>query len=166
MDQVLEVVIEMNEWTWNHFRGDLKDVTPGEIDWQPLPQANTINAILRHLCTEARWHLASLEHSEPAPVDVAGLAPLDFERNLKELEELFTRFIAALRRTTLADLQRRTALAYRDSPGASTHLLGYHQAVHLATHWGQVRAIRNLYRKSRGEPARFFPENPTFPKFG
>jgi hypothetical protein len=30
-------------------------------------------------------------------------------------------------------------------------------------HWGQVRALRNLYRKSRGEPARFFPDNPTFP---
>ena len=30
-------------------------------------------------------------------------------------------------------------------------------------HWGQVRTLRNLYRKTRGEPARFFPDNPTFP---
>ena len=27
----------------------------------------------------------------------------------------------------------------------------------------EFERIRNLYRKTRGEPARFFPENPTFP---
>ena len=173
MDKALQLVIEMNEWTWNHFKDDLKEATPEEINWRPLPQANTINAILRHLRIEAQWHLVSLEHGEPMPVQVTvsvqqeiDLAPLDFERNLKELEESYTRFIAALRRTTLPALQQQTVLAYRDFPGEAsrpTHLLGFHQAVHLATHWGQIRTIRNLYRKTRGEPARFFPENPTFP---
>jgi hypothetical protein len=43
-------------------------------------------------------------------------------------------------------------------------MLAYHQATHLAYHTGQIRSIRNLYRKIRGEPARFFPENPTFPR--
>lgn len=164
MDHALELVIEMNEWTWNHFKDDLKDATPEELNWRPLPQANTINAILRHLRIEAQLHLASLEHGEPMPVQVAHSAPLDFEQNFKGLEESYTGFIAALRRTTLATLQQQTVLAYRDFPNAdSTHLLGFHQAVHLATHWGQIRTIRNLYRKTRGEPARFFPENPTFP---
>ena len=35
---------------------------------------------------------------------------------------------------------------------------------HLAMHCGQIRSIRNLYRKTRGEPLRFFPDNPTFPR--
>ena len=48
----------MSEWIWNRFKDDLKDVTPEEIDWRPLPQANTINAIVRHLGVEARFHLA------------------------------------------------------------------------------------------------------------
>ena len=42
-------------------------------------------------------------------------------------------------------------------------MLAYHQATHLARHTGQIRTIRNLYRKTRGEPARFFPDNPTYP---
>jgi hypothetical protein len=164
MDEALQLVIEMNEWTWNHFKNDLADATSDEINWRPLPQANNINAILRHLRIEAQWHLASLEGRDAAAQPQFDPQPLDFEHNLKELEESYTRFIAALHRMTLAALQQQTASAYRDFPGeASTHLLGFHQAVHLATHWGQIRTIRNLYRKARGEPARFFPENPTFP---
>lgn len=125
-------------------------------------QANTINAILRHLRLEAEFHLASLEQREPIPQEI----PLDFERNLQELETSYMLFLEALRRTTLSDLQQQTVLAYRNFPGAASrppHLLAFHQAVHLASHWGQIRTLRNLYRKTRGEPARFFPENPTFP---
>lgn len=173
MDEALQLVIEMNERTWHGFQDDLKDVTPEEINWRPLPQANTINLILRHLRIEAQLELASLEHGEQMPSQVTpsvqqqiDSAPLDFERNLTELEELYTRFIAALRRTTLAALQQQTVLAYQVFPGGAScppHSLGFHQGMHLAMHWGQIRTIRNLYRKTRGEPARFFPDNPTFP---
>jgi len=78
------------------------------------------------------------------------------------MEACLARIAAALRHTSAADLRKRTAIAY---PGgrADTHFLGYHFAAHLAMHWGQIRTVRNLYRKSRGEPARFFPDNPTFP---
>ncbi len=58
MDQALQLVIEMNQWIWSRFKDDLKDATPEEIDWRPLPQANNISAILRHLRIEAPWHLA------------------------------------------------------------------------------------------------------------
>lgn len=173
MDEALRLVIEMNECIWNGFRDDLKDVTPEEINWRSLPQANTINNIVRHLRIEAQWHLVSVEHGEQVPSQVKpgvqqliDSVPLDFERNLKELEESYTRFVAALGRTTLAALQQQTVLAYRDFPGEaapSAHLLCFHQAVHLTMHWGQIRTIRNLYRKTRGEPARFFPDNLTFP---
>ena len=71
--------------------------------------------------------------------------PLDFDRNIDALDKAFTAFLTALRGTTLTGLQQRTE-------------------AHLSRHWGQICTIRNLYRKTRGEPARFFPENPTFPR--
>ncbi len=173
MEEALQLMIEMNEWTWNQFRGDLKDVTPEEINWRPLPHANSINLILRHLRIEAEWHLASLEHGEPMPVGVSvnlqqeiDSVPLDFERNLKELEEFYTGFVAALRKTTLAALQRQTVLVYKDFPGDPSlpaNFLGFHQAVHLATHWGQIRTVRNLYRKTRGETGAVLPGQPHIP---
>src|SRR5262245_52679277 len=94
MDEALQLVIEMNEAVWKRFKDDLKDVTSEEIDWRPLPPANTINAILKHLRIEAQWTLASLEHGEHSPYqDTASVQqltdsiPMDFERNLQELEE-------------------------------------------------------------------------------
>jgi hypothetical protein len=172
MDEALRLVVEMNEWTWKRFKDDLKDVTAEEIDWRPLPEANTINAIFKHLRVEAEWCLVSLEHGERSPYqDTASVQqltdsiPLDFERNLQELEELYIRFIEVLRGKTLAALQQQTTLD-QVFPGGAPHparLLSFRQAVHLAIHWGQIRTIRNLYRKTRGEPGRFFPDNPTFP---
>ncbi|MGD0438503.1 MAG: DinB family protein [Bryobacteraceae bacterium] len=173
MDLALQLVIEMNQWIWSRFKDDLKDATPEEIDWRPLPQANNISVIVRHLRIEAAWHLASLEHGEPMPVQLTGhirqpldLAPTNFQRNFKELEESYTRFIAVLSRTTAAALARRTRTAYQNLPSGVSrpiHLLGFHQATHLATHLGQIRSILNLYRKTRGEAARFSPENLSFP---
>jgi len=139
----------------------------------PLPQANTINAIVKHLRVEAQWYLASLEHGEQSPYqDTASVqqltdsVPLDFGRNLQALEELYTQFTTALRQTTLAALKQQTVLAQVFPGGAPHpgHLLSFRQALHLAMHWGQIRTLRNLYRKTRGEPGRFFPHNPTFPE--
>jgi DinB superfamily len=172
MDEALQLVIEMNEQTWRRFKEDLSDVTAEEVNWRPLPQANTINAIVKHLRVEAEWYLASLEHGEQSPYqDTASVqqltdsVPLDFERNLQALEDLYTRFTAALRRTTLAALKQQTVLAQVFPGGAAHpgHLLSFRQALHLAMHWGQIRTLRNLYRKMRGEPGRFFAYNPTFP---
>ena len=90
--------------------------------------------------------------------------PLDFDGNLKALDEAYAAFLAALRGTTRVGLQERTKAAYQAWPSCSAHFLGFHQAMHLAMHWGQIRTIRNLYRKTRGEPARFVPDNPSFPR--
>ena len=92
--------------------------------------------------------------------------PLDFERNLKTFEDAYSSFLAALRKMTLVGLEQRTRAAYQGWPSRSAHFLGFHQARHVSMHWGQIRTIRNLYRKTRGEPARFFPDNPTFPTQG
>jgi hypothetical protein len=171
-DEALEPIIEMNRWILRRFKNVVDDMTPDEVDWRPLPQANSINLIVRHLRIEAEWHVAILDRGEPMPLDVPpslqqsiDSVPLDFDRNLNELNVLYDRFIAVLEGMAPGTLQERTALVYRAfPPGRPAHLLGFHQAVHLAGHVGQISTIRNLYRKTRGEPARFFPENPTFPR--
>jgi hypothetical protein len=171
MDQPL---VEMGEWLWKRFKGIVEDVTAEEVDWRPLPQANSINLIVRHLRIEAQWHLSSLEDGAPMPSEATpslqeeiDAVPVDFERNLKELDALYTRFLARLARMEPAELQRQTGIAYQAFPGEGArpaHFLGFHQTMHLAMHFGQITSLRNLYRKTRGQPARFFPDNPTFPK--
>ena len=166
MDEGLQLLVEMHQMAWNRFQDDVKDLAPEEIDWRPLPEANNINGIVRHLRIEAHWHLASLERGENTPPVAYASVPLDFERNLRELDDLYTRFVAALGQLTPAALRRQSALAYQEYPNPAArppHMLGFHQALHLAAHWGQIRTIRNLYAKTRGRPARFFPENPAFP---
>jgi hypothetical protein len=166
MDKALKVVVEMQEWNWKRFKNDLKDMTADEADWRSLPQANSINLIMRHLRIEAAWHLGSLDAKGPRTQPLPASLPLDFEENLKELDELYKAFIQVLRDTTLSELEKRSASAYQEAATGRippAHFLAYHQAIHLAMHWGQIRTIRNLYRKTRGEPARFFPDNPTFP---
>jgi DinB superfamily len=171
MDESLRVVIEMNEYTWNGFRSDLDDVTPEEVNWRPVPEANTINLIVRHLRIDLPWHVRRIGKGDEGPdadsnTQAGDSVPLDFERNLQVLDDLYTGFIGALRGMTLGGLERQSGRAYRDAGQGSApgHFLGFHWAVHLARHWGQVRTLRNLYRKTRGEPARFFPDNPTFPQ--
>ncbi len=91
------------------------------------------------------------------------LAPMDFQRNFEELEKSYARLVAALRKTTAPALEQRTLTAYQNFPGEVSrpmHLFGFHQATHLATHLGQIRSIRNLYRKTPGDTARFSPGEP------
>ena len=90
--------------------------------------------------------------------------PLDFARYLLELDELYARFIAGLRETTLSACRGGRGGAYRNERPVPDRFLGDHLVRHPAMHWGQVRTLPNLYRRTRGEPARFFPDNPTFPQ--
>ena len=116
-------------------------------------------------------HVNSLQRGEPMPT--IQVAPAqeevdaitdDFADNWRSLQDSCERFLEILRDTNFATLHERTVGAYgavSDSEQRA-HLLGYHHAAHLAMHCGQIRTLRNLYRKTRGEPARFFPENPTY----
>jgi hypothetical protein len=166
-DDVLGLIVEVNETFWSGFKRDLEDVAPEEVDWRPLPEANTINLIVRHLLIEAEGHVARAAGDEGEPIRAEGasreLVDLDFAANMNRLDDLHSRFIDALRGMTVAELERRSARAYQGK-GAPPHYLGFHMAGHLARHWGQVRTIRNLYRTTRGQPARFFPDNATFPR--
>jgi hypothetical protein len=173
MDDALRVVFAMNTSVWAALTDALDDLTEEEICWQPLPRANTINLIVRHLRIEAEWHVDSLEHGKPMPTvatapsqEAIDAVSDNFQENFKALVQYCTRFLEILKRTTLNTLRERTAAAYgkmADSE-ANQYLLGYHHATHLAMHCGQIRSLRNLYRKTRGAPLRFFPDNPTFPR--
>ncbi len=171
MDPAIEVVVEMTESIWQGFLGDLEGVTPDEVSWRPVPRANSLGLIVRHLCVEAEFHRACFERGDPIPYDTSDalqrqidLVPLDFHANLGALRAAFAGFLTALRRMTVVDLQERTKTAYQTWPSCSAHFLGFHQAMHVAMHWGQLRSLRNLYRTTRGEPARFIPENRGFPR--
>lgn len=160
-------MVEINECAWQRFRKDIEGVTGEEADWRPVPEANSINLVLRHVLIDALWHVAAVEGSGEAPPSALPEEPppLDFERNLEDLDASWARFIAGLRALTQPALKKRTLAAYQGAPQgpAPEHLLGFHFALHLTAHDGQIRALRNLYRRTRGETARFFPDNPTFP---
>jgi hypothetical protein len=169
MDDALRVIVEMHESLWGRLKNAVEDISEEECHWRPLPQANTINLIIRHLRIEAQWHHDSLERGEPmptiavdAPQEAIDAVPADFAENIKHLEELYTRFVEMLRTATLEMLEQRTTAAYGEARRLK-YPLAYHQAIHLAMHCGQIFTIRNLYCKMRGEPARFHAENPTYP---
>jgi hypothetical protein len=173
MDGATQVLCEMHQYMWDRLSDALADLGDEEINWRPLPHGNSINIIVRHLRIEAQWHLDSLRHGEAMPSDVApelrqeiDAVPLDYRANRIKLEELYTGFLDTLRMTTQQGIEQRTATAYQSTGDVTgpAHLLGYHQALHIATHCGQIRTIRNLYRRGRGEPERFFPDNPTYPR--
>ncbi len=172
MNDSLRIVNEMHQTLWEKFRAAVHDLAEDEIHWRFLPQANSINLIVRHLRIESEWHLRSIQRGEPMPTIAAPVSQeaidavsFDFEENLNTLQRLYTEFCDILGTQSLESLKERNAAAYG---GALTskglaYALAYHQATHLAAHTGQIRTIRNLYCKVRGEPARFFPENPTYP---
>ena len=175
MQDCVSIVAEMHESIWDRLRRALEDLSDEEIHWRFLPQANSINVIIRHLRIEAEWHLNSLESGEPMPTiavpvsqEAIDAVSLDFAENLKALESAYTRFLASLRTHSLVTLREKTAAAYGDAIAGKRvpYFLAYHQASHVAMHCGQIQTIRNLYRKTRGEPARFFPDNPTYPGAG
>lgn len=147
----------------------MKDLTPEESAWQPLPQGNNIALIVKHLRVVEELFLAQLEQGEQSPYrdatsvrQLTGSVPLNFDQNLKEFEELHNRFLQALKHTTLAELKRRTFVSMAGQSGRPANALLFSEIGHLTLHRGQIRTLRNLYRRTRGEAGLFAPQNPTF----
>ena len=172
MDPALRAVIELNEFAWTRLKEDLKHLSSDEVNWRPLPQANSINLIVRHLRIEAEWKLTALQTGEPEPHEVNESVQrfidsigFDYETNFEELDALCTQFIAALHEMDERTLLERTQSAYAGGARPS-HFLGLHHPAHMLMHWGQVRTVRTLYKKTRGEPVppQFFPDNPSYPR--
>ena len=87
MDGGLRIAVEVNLRAWNQLKDALVDLSEDEINWRPLPQANNINVIVRHLRIEAQWHLDSLIRGDAMPSAVTATLqseidtiPLDFQR--------------------------------------------------------------------------------------
>src|SRR6516165_5874289 len=94
MDDGVRVVVEMNTSAWAALKDVLDDLTEEEIRWQSLPQANTINIIVRHLRIEAEWHVDSLERGKPMPTvatspskEAIDAISDNFQENLKVLAQ-------------------------------------------------------------------------------
>lgn len=170
-DDGVRVILEANLDVWNRLKEAIADVTDEESNWRPVPEANSINLIVRHLRIEAAWHVQSLRENTPMPTIVAPVVqeeidaiPLDFVANVAALTGAQSEFLKHLGAATLATLRARTKAAYGDAVAPKEYFIAYHNAIHLAMHCGQIRALRNMYRRSRGEPALFVPENPTYPR--
>jgi hypothetical protein len=171
VDEAIRVIYEANVDVWNRLQAALLDVTSDERDWRPVPEANSINVIVRHLRIEAAWHLNSLREGSPMPTIAAPVVqeeidaiPLDLAANLAALTGSQSEYLRELSASTLAALRERTSAAYGNAVAPKEYFIAYHNAIHLAMHCGQIRTLRNMYRKTRGEPARFVPENPTYPR--
>ncbi len=67
MDEGLQVAVEMAKEILEGLSKDLDGLTPEEAEWRPLPEANSIALIVRHLAIESQWHRACLEQGEPMP---------------------------------------------------------------------------------------------------
>ncbi|HMD34501.1 MAG TPA: DUF664 domain-containing protein [Vicinamibacterales bacterium] len=169
-DDRIAIVVEMNQRAWDTLAYSLDGVTDEESRWQIHPAANTIEAIVRHLRIESEWHLNGLLRGDVMPFGVSperqreiDAVTLDFNPNRDALVRSGAAFVKQLLAMTPPVLRERTAQTYDGKAEQTPHLLAYHQAMHLMTHCGQIRSIRNLYRRTRGERARFHPENPTYP---
>jgi uncharacterized damage-inducible protein DinB len=169
MDDAIQLAIEMSEANWNNFKNDMQGLTGDEINWRPLPQGNNINVLVRHMRGVEELFVSRLEQGEQSPYKDAPSVqkftdsmPQNFEQNMRALEDLHSRFISALRSVTLAELKRKTFLTPFAQGSQPAHTLLLAEINHLATHRGQIRTIRNLYRKTRGEQGLFLPQNPTF----
>lgn len=171
MDDRMRFAVEMHEVALSRaFERTLADLEEGEVEWRPLPESNNIALIVRHLSIEARWHLDCLErgtampfHPSPELQREIDAVPIDLAANLAELTRCLHRFLELLRETSEEQLQARSASAYGERAERWPHFLGYHQAIHLFGHLGQISMIRNLYRRTGGRSG-FIPENPTYPK--
>ena len=170
MDEHVAAIYEMNQDVWKRLEDALADLADEEIDWRPVPESNSINDIVRHLRIEAEWHSNSLRDGTPMPTiaapvsrDAVDAIPLNFRANLAALTGHQARYLANLHASTLEDLKNRTSMAYQNAARGRNYVIAYHHAVHLATHCGQIRMLRNLYRTTKGKPALFVPTNPTYP---
>jgi uncharacterized damage-inducible protein DinB len=169
MDEAVQFAIEMSEANWHNFKNDVKGLTADELHWRALPHGNNITALVRHVRGVEELFLSRLQQGEQSPYrDATSVQRLadsisqNFEQNMHELEDLHNRFISTLRSTTLAELRRRTFITPFAQGPQPAHTLLLAEISHLATHRGQIRTLRNLYRKARGERGLFLPQNPTF----
>src|SRR5690348_16193236 len=122
MNDCLRIVTEMHQTLWDQFGDSFDDLTEEEIHWRCLPQAYSINVIVRHLRIESEWHLRSIQSGEPMPTIAAPVSreaidavPFDFAVNLNTLQRLYTEFCDILGMQSLGTLKEKNATAYGEA---------------------------------------------------
>jgi hypothetical protein len=104
----------MNDRIWTAFQNDREDVAPDEMDWRPVPEANSINLIVRHLLIEAAWHVARLEERDESGHGVGVHEvprPLDSRATCVSWAPFHGRFTSLLRGMTMGDPENRSSRA-------------------------------------------------------
>jgi DinB superfamily len=112
MDQVLEFAVGLLERNWNDLKNDLQDMTDAELDWRPVPEANNIRSIVRHLRMVEQLYLSLLEDGDQTPwknedyvQKLTDSITYDFQQNMKLFEDFHNRFVSLMKGSTLADLK-------------------------------------------------------------
>jgi uncharacterized damage-inducible protein DinB len=169
MDQAIEFAVGFMERNWNDLKTALKDMTDDALDWRPVPESNTIRSIVRHLRTVEQLYLSLLEEGDQTPWNDADYVrkltdaiTSDFQQNMKELEEFHHRFVSLIKKSTLAELTAQTFVEAPSPRPQSKDSLISRDLRHLITHTGQIRTLRNLYRRTKGEKGLFRPDNVMF----
>ncbi|MBI3329279.1 MAG: DinB family protein [Nitrospinae bacterium] len=169
MEEVIEFAVGLMERNWSDIKNALKDVTDDELDWRPVPESNNIKSIVRHLRTVGQLYLSLLEDGDQTPwrdeeyvQKLTDSIAYDFQDNMKALEEFHNRFVSLMNRGTVASLKAQTFVESSSSRPQSKDSLLHREIRHLVTHTGQIRTLRNLYRRTKGEKGLFFPDNRTF----
>jgi hypothetical protein len=140
----LSVVVEMSQAGWGRFVADLHDMTPEEADWRPLPQANGITLISATFVSRLSGIWPVSNEARPCPTT----CPPSSSGGSTRFRWQAWRYRPNERMA--ARHSRRTSLAFT-------------RRLTLASHLRPIRTLRNLYRKTRGEPTAFHPDNPTYP---
>lgn len=168
MDQVIEFAVGLMERNWNDLKNALKETTDDELDWRPVPESNNIRSIVKHLRTEQQLYLSLLEDGDQTPWKDAGSIQRlvdsitsDFQQQMTEFEDFDNRFVSLIKGSTLTELKAQTFVE-PPFPRQSKDSLISREIRHMVTHTGQIRALRNLYRRTKGEKGLFFPDNITF----
>jgi hypothetical protein len=115
MDQVLEFAVGLLERNWNDLKNDLQDMTDAELDWRPVPEANNIRSIVRHLRMVEQLYLSLLEDGDQTPwknedyvQKLTDSITYDFQQYMKLFEDFHNRFVSLMKGSTLADLKVQT----------------------------------------------------------
>jgi uncharacterized damage-inducible protein DinB len=169
MDHILEFAVGLLERNWNDLKHDLQDMTDAELDWRALPEANNIRSIVGHLRIVEQLYLSLSEDGDQTPwkdaefvQKLADSITYDFQQNMKLFEDFHNRFVSLMKGSTLADLKEQTFVESSLSRSQSKDSLIFREICHIATHRGQIKTLRNVYRRRKGEKGLFFPENRTF----
>lgn len=151
MDPKIALLLEMERCVWSHIWQNLTGLTEEEYRWRPLPQANDINWILRHLAGYERYCGnivrgvdVGREHWPDAPFP-------QIKRDLEALAAEYQRAIAPLR---WDDLIHQVPYG-RGRPRRLNDLLSYHP-LHTSGHRFQIRYIRGTHARLTGRDKSVF----------